>query len=647
MLRQNLEQTHWFSRHRRSGLRLALICFFGHQTLLAQDATTPGEPISPYPTLHNLAVEWPFAGDANSNGIVTVQYRRTGEPAWHHAMPLRRIAAGRWTETRDGRTTDREFDWDNKHSGSVFDLRAGTEYEIALTLTDPDGGSTKRTLKIRTRPVPQAAPDARIVRVNPGNFTEAARVAKPGDLLLLAPGNYGYFAAEQDGEAGRPIVFRADPDGRFSATKDGLGMGAALFEGVSLQNRRHVHLEGIFSSGTIDLFNADSCVVRRCRIHAVFGIVSGYTGNLGRKWAPGVAARLRPPATPELWVTVDGRNLPPGAAPRPFATNCYVADNVILGMTEWTSEAMGAAGKNMGEGIELTGPGNVICHNRVSGFRDCISTLEDRYVVNQVCIDIYNNDVSRGPDDGIEADFTQGNCRIMRNRITNCFMGVSSQPSLGGPSYIIRNVMYNIVHSAYKFVRDSTGNVVLHNTVVRSGDGPDGYSERARPDMHDSIFRNNLSIHGGSAAAYGGSRTFAIGTGRAVYYPVADRTSSFDYNGYGAESMPFRGQVGQRHFDSLESMRAQGIEPHGVRVGLDIFAQPVAIPEPALREWNPPDLRLKAGSGATDAGVLLPNINDDYTGRAPDLGAYEFGREPPVYGPRPPGADESIPCIGY
>jgi hypothetical protein len=35
-----------------------------------------------------------------------------------------------------------------------------------------------------------------------------------------------------------------------------------------------------------------------------------------------------------------------------------------------------------------------------------------------------------------------------------------------------------------------------------------------------------------------------------------------------------------------------------------------------------------------DAGVLLPNINDDCRGRGPDLGAYECDRPLPLYGPR-------------
>ena len=46
------------------------------------------------------------------------------------------------------------------------------------------------------------------------------------------------------------------------------------------------------------------------------------------------------------------------------------------------------------------------------------------------------------------------------------------------------------------------------------------------------------------------------------------------------------------------------------------------------------DFRLKAGSAAIDRGVELPTITDGFTGRAPDLGALEFGRPAPTYGPR-------------
>ena len=47
------------------------------------------------------------------------------------------------------------------------------------------------------------------------------------------------------------------------------------------------------------------------------------------------------------------------------------------------------------------------------------------------------------------------------------------------------------------------------------------------------------------------------------------------------------------------------------------------------------DFRLRPGCAAEDAGLMLPKINVGYTGRAPDLGAYEIGRSLPHYGPRP------------
>jgi hypothetical protein len=46
------------------------------------------------------------------------------------------------------------------------------------------------------------------------------------------------------------------------------------------------------------------------------------------------------------------------------------------------------------------------------------------------------------------------------------------------------------------------------------------------------------------------------------------------------------------------------------------------------------DFQLKPGSAAVDAGIELPGVTDGFTGRAPDLGAYELGRPLPHYGPR-------------
>ena len=39
----------------------------------AQNATTPGTPTAPFPTLWNLSVDWPLSGDADNDATVTVR----------------------------------------------------------------------------------------------------------------------------------------------------------------------------------------------------------------------------------------------------------------------------------------------------------------------------------------------------------------------------------------------------------------------------------------------------------------------------------------------------------------------------------------------------------------------------------------------
>ena len=86
---------------------------------------------------------------------------------------------------------------------------------------------------------------------------------------------------------------------------------------------------------------------------------------------------------------------------------------------------------------------------------------------------------------------------------------------------------------------------------------------------------------------------------------------------------------------------ATGQETHGIEVDYDIFEN-LRPPDPAKPHavYHARDLnfRLKPGSKAVDAGVFLPNVNDGFTGKAPDLGAYELDPPVPVYGPRTKGA---------
>jgi hypothetical protein len=91
-------------------------------------------------------------------------------------------------------------------------------------------------------------------------------------------------------------------------------------------------------------------------------------------------------------------------------------------------------------------------------------------------------------------------------------------------------------------------------------------------------------------------------------------------------------------YNSLkEYSDASGNEKHSVLVDYDTFVN-VTMPDKTdpQRLYKPDglDFRLKPASPAIDAGVELPSITDAFTGKAPDIGAYESGRPLPQYGPR-------------
>jgi hypothetical protein len=540
-----------------------LLPFFLLASLHAGDSTTPGEVTSPFPTITNLAVEWQIEGDDDLDAVCEIKFRPVGAAEWRRGMPLRRVPAG------SSEKTDPIISWTNRLSGSVFDLEAGREYEIALALHDPDGGDATRIFKASTRPEPSAAKDAVIRKGTRADLNSV----KPGEVLLLADGDYGEVRFNRDGEPGKPIVYRSTS-------------GKALFKEAGLTDRKWVYLEGVTVNGPVRLNNTEHCVVRRCMITAQYGI---------KAYKPGMM-------------------------------NACVEDNVITGIRKWDPAIMGAGGDNEGEGIEFTGSGNVIRHNRVSGFRDCISHMEDAGAVSQACNDILNNDISAGLDDGIEADFAHHNCRIMRNRLTNCFVGISSQPGLGGPNYFIRNVMFNLTYSAFKLHRFSIGDVILHNTVVKAGDG---FGNATSEPFDHALIQNNLFIGGKTpqGVKYGG---YSPGRGRAADVQNFGEHCIIDFNAYATHDIPFEGKLRSWTFNKLPGTK---FESHGVQVTLDVLAQPL-FPEDPAKFYELPDLRLKLESAAQDIAMPISNVNDTFNGTAADIGAHEVGMNLPVYGPR-------------
>jgi hypothetical protein len=199
--------------------------------------------------------------------------------------------------------------------------------------------------------------------------------------------------------------------------------------------------------------------------------------------------------------------------------------------------------------------------------------------------------------------------------------GISFQPVYGGPIYAFRNVIYNIRNEPFKLHNSPSGAVIVHNTTLRNG----APLKLSTSDPIDNCYSRNNLIVGTEGRAYDCS-------------PPA-RDCDFDYDGFAGWSGPVFIKFNNiRYATPAEARASCPIERHCLVLDpATLFEGGTRAPDNELTVYDGAklDLRLKAGSPAIDAGVYLPGFNDGYRGAAPDLGAYEFGTEPPHYGPRP------------
>jgi hypothetical protein len=577
-----------------AGLVGAVVLLAG--ALWAGDASEPGDLTVGPPTIHCLGVRWLIGGDANHNARVAVEYRKVGEEAWRKALPLfRPDPEAMKTKAPAGMSL---------LAGSVLNLEPDTEYELRLTLTDPDStADTVRTLKARTHGEPKAPEPVRTLHVVPGNggrvpaeragtaeapfqgLAEADKAARPGDLILVHKGAYpATFTITASGEPERPIVWRAAGDGEAVIESSTAGEARA-HRGISATEVHDVWFEGLTIRGpeyAIVAHGSQRLVVRRCRMT---GVDYGFAAT---------------------------RNTP-------AMTGFFLADNVIEGPCTWPR----TKGIEDPRGVQVSGTGHIVCYNRIRGFSDAIDTFGSSECSD---IDFYGNEISEMTDDGMEADYSEVNVRVFRNRITNCFQGISEQPIYGGPVYIFRNALYNVGMETFKMHVSNwpltSGFLLFHNTSVKQ-DMP--WLLWTSSPVSNVVSRNNLFI--GTAGD------------RAMDFSPAMRNCDFDYDGFGGGPFKTFAKWNNVRYDTFQDFVAKSpIEHHAVLLDpLTLFASGVKAPSDVKVQQRVEvnDLRLSPNSQAVDTGEVIPNINDGFGGKAPDLGAYEAGEELPHYGPRP------------
>ncbi|HEY0139088.1 MAG TPA: hypothetical protein VGB85_33605, partial [Nannocystis sp.] len=477
-------------------------------------------------------------------------------------------------------------------AGTVFGLRADSEYEIELHAQDPDGLDETWTVMGRTRPVPADPGQAKTVMVSDAaGLSAALAAAAPGDVISLADGTYsGQFSISASGTAADPIVIRG-------ASTEGTIVDGGGCDGCNVLEiyGSFVHLERLTLQAA----------TRALRFQG-----AGSEGNVVRR--------------------VHIRDVRLGIGAKADQKNFYLCDNVLEGRLAWPAVWGDDGGMFANEdGIVVSGDGHVVCHNRLVGFGDSIKIEQ----LGARAFDVYGNLSLSAYDNALELDETAGNARAVGNMFLNSWSPLSFQPIFGGPAYAIRNVAVNIVDEQQKLhsngnLGETVGALLMHNTFVSPRHA---VYLQAAATAHDLRLINNLYV--GPAAPE---------NDKVVDWSVPIDDAVLDGNGYYPDG--FFDFGGADKWQGFAAMQAAGkFEANGVLLTAGTFASGLQAPASYVETVAEADVTLAADSPAVDAGLPLPGVNSLYLGGGPDIGAHELGCPTPIYGVRPEGVDESDP----
>jgi hypothetical protein len=276
--------------------------------------------------------------------------------------------------------------------------------------------------------------------------------------------------------------------------------------------------------------------------------------------------------------------------------------------------------------------GNVIRYNEIRssedhGFNDGIGGASNYSFEGSPNrdSDIYGNIIANVWDDAIESEGANMNVRIWGNYIEKTFQHIATACTSKGPLYIFRNVFGESRHTHRDPLggsmikvgeRDQFGGgrkFVFHNTALQPKGAFNVFSGHVNPN---TVTRNNIFDCPGR-----------LTSSRQVEIPC-----DFDYDLFtGMDRGIARERHGIRGNPSFIKSYALEFYPSSTttkiqwgKVPIQQGDRTVTLTDPVTTVPNP----------IVDSGVRLPNFNDDYAGKAPDLGAFEVGRPPIRFGRR-------------
>lgn len=640
----------------RRAVRLGLLLGVAATPAFAQTSVTLGA-VEGYGNLETAGAIATVAGDTNRNARIALQWRRSGDPTFRTAQDLVRIDATRFV-------------------GSVFGLAPGTNYELRLTASDPDGvgGAPSATTTIATRADTLAEPSLRTLYVAPapaGNDANSglgpdqavatvqrgANLAQAGDVVSIAPGIYReQVSLPRSGTVTQPIVFR----GQAGAILDGaerIAAGSAWEASQGLFRRAEATPSWQIVADTNRLFRYDSIAELQA---LAAGAPGGYCysgGFLYLKLADGSspAAHDIHVARREAGVVADGRShlRIEGLEIRHYGSTEYgkgiylrqssdvivranrihdigaagvwikggarhrIEDNDLYdtSIPGWPwDQTKGSSAEN--NGVVLTddiGRGHVIRRNRFDGWFNgigpCGSVAPAGAFTSEV--DVYRNRFRHHNDDALEPEGYCANVRIFDNTIRDSHMAFAVAPAAPGPTWIVRNVAYDIGNTRTSRIDGYVSSLLKINSGYPEAVGPvlllHNTAQTTVPDT-DAVY---LLTPGNSTFIRARNNIFAAT--RTVLTKV--NAVALDWNHdllQTTSSTRFANWMGTNYASLATFSAATNQEPDGL------------VGAPNLVDAAGGDFRLRSDSAAIDRGEPLPGINDGYVGTRPDLGAFEF-----------------------
>lgn len=546
--------------------------------LAAACCAAQDQPPTAVATFASMGLYWDRPGDGAADNACRVRYRETGARGWREAQPL-------WFDHKI-----------RQYRGSVVHLDAGRTYEFELRL---DSGAASA---VRQSTWPDAFPVGAVTRLPRGRQPAPYRITRGG-----RPGAWRVYRGhprgtifDAAGQADHCVVVEAD-----YVILRGIACRGARIHGILIRNRHDVVIEESDISGW--------------GRKETLASTRPYAEDLGVHLDSGIATE-----GPDVErIVIQGNRV---HHPRYRSSN----------WTEWSPYFKSS--HPQGPKAVLFGPPTK--GNHVVRYNDFYSDAD--HMFNDILFeaiggprgrspgnglvtdsDVYGNVLTDCWDDAIEVERGDRNVRVWGNYFSRIFKSISAGWVWDGPVYIWRNVTDVKLepHKQGKGVDtmerrvaallmpqqepaaegNSTVIYLYHNTVLcppgqcdslAAGNGYQDYTS----EFTRLVSRNNILQ----------TEEWAV-PGLFTFYRVSGRYLSEDYD---------------LHNGAFDSPEMRG--PHSIQ------GQPVFRTGHGGGDGG--RYQLAAGSPGHDVGVRLPNFNDDFHGRAPDIGAHEHGGADMVFG---------------